>query len=441
MRFLSRNWFKLDSQSKAKDRQKKSRVSKTEAIDHEKKIQQKDQNRAQKHRTNASEERANFDELPHDLVIEIFGRLPSKSLARFLTVSKLWATTIRSPDFIRSYPRGSSWQPRTLIAADLDSHGSGGATGNLCFFKWPSSSSPKSFISRLTCPVNYDQHMECNYHHVNGLISVGYGQEQIVFNPITGRSITLPRARTMRKLVKSFFGYDPVSDEFKVVCMTEKMYDRHHEEPSSEHQVLTFTLGAESSADVKKSWHMINCSIPRRPCTNGVCINGVVYYVARTGAQMSHMRLTRFALRPGDSLDLLTSLPEEIKTSSISNLFLINYEGKVAISTHTSFYTYNVWVMNQEGGKHEWFKKITFSIEPSNWKRLLDNLYVRGATHTGEIILAPTHYSEAFYIFHYNPKKKSCRKIHIQVSARYKVKLHRRKAYVFSDYVDSVRLL
>ncbi|XP_019097357.1 PREDICTED: putative F-box protein At5g15660 [Camelina sativa] len=353
-----------------------------------------------------SEERANFDELPHDLEIEIFGRLPLKSLARFLTVSKLWATTIRSPDFIRSYPRGSSWQPRTLIAADFNSHGSRGAMGNLHFFKRPSSSSPKSFISRLTCPVKYDhQHLECFYHHVNGLISVGYGQEQIVFNPITGKSITLPRARTRRKLVKSFFGYDPVSDEFKVVCMTEKMYGRL-EEPSSEHQVLTFTLG------VKKSWQMINCSVPHRPWSNGVCINGVVYYVARTGAEMSHMRLMRFALRPGDSLDIFTSLPEEINKeieSSIYYLFLINYEGKVAIPTNTSLYTYDVWVMNQEGGKHEWLKKITFSIEP--WKRLFDYLYVRGATHTGEIILAPTHYSNAYYIFHYNPDKKSFRKI------------------------------
>ncbi|XP_010424114.1 PREDICTED: putative F-box protein At5g15660 [Camelina sativa] len=379
-----------------------------------------------------SEERANFDQLPHDLVIDIFGRLPPKSLARFLTVSKLWATTIRSPDFIRSYPRGSSCQPRTLIAADFNSYGSRGVTGNLHFFKRPSSSSPNSFISCLTCPVKYDQHMECNYHHVNGLISVGYGQEQIVFNPITGKSITLPRARTRRKLVNSFFGYDRVSDHFKVVCMTEKMYGRR-EEPSSEHQVLTFTLG------VKKSWQMINCSIPHRPCSKGVFINGVVYYVARTGAEMSHMRLMRFALSPGDSLDLFTSLPEEIETPSIYNLLLINYEGKVAIPTNTSFYTYDVWVMNQEGGKHEWLKKITFSIEP--WKSLFDYLYVRGTTHTGEIILAPTHYSNEFYIFHYNPDKKSFRKIGIQVSARYRVKFHYKTAYVFSDYVDSVRLL
>ncbi|CAL9230407.1 unnamed protein product [Arabidopsis halleri] len=64
-----------------------------------------------------SEERNKFDEIPRDLVIEILARLPVKSVARFLTVSKSWATTIRSPEFIRCYPCGSSSKPRTLIAS------------------------------------------------------------------------------------------------------------------------------------------------------------------------------------------------------------------------------------------------------------------------------------------------------------------------------------
>jgi len=63
------------------------------------------------------EERNKFDEIPHDLVIEILGRLPDKSVARFITVSKLWATSIRSLDFIKSYPLGSSSKPRTLVAS------------------------------------------------------------------------------------------------------------------------------------------------------------------------------------------------------------------------------------------------------------------------------------------------------------------------------------
>ncbi|EOA22542.1 hypothetical protein CARUB_v10003202mg, partial [Capsella rubella] len=354
-------------------------------------------------------ERTNLVELPHDLVMEINGRLPLKSVARFLTVSKLWETTVRSPDFITSYPRGSSGQPRTLIAADLNSnrcHSSRSrVNGDLHL----------SCISRLTIPVTYHHYMKCFYHHVNGLISVGYGQDQILFNPVTGKSIPLPRPKTRRKLVKSFFGYDSVSDQYKVLCMTIKMHGLH-EEPSSEHQVLTLTLGAKM-----KPWDMIKCSVPHRPSSNGVCINGVVYYVARTGAGMSHMRLMRFALRPGNMLDLFASLPEETQTTGI--LFLMNYEGKLAIPSQPTSYTYDVWVLNQlEGANHEWLKKITFSIEPwkTKWNGSCGFVYVRGITHKGEFILAPEYYTNEFYVFHYNPDKNSFRKIVIPVSAGYK---------------------
>lgn len=96
--------------------------------------------------------------------------------------------------------------------------------------------------------------------------------------------------------------------------------------------------------------------------------------------------------------------------------------------------------MNQEGGKHEWLKKITFSIEP--WKsNYIDYLRVRGTTHTGEFILAPTNYTDEFYVFHYNSDKNSFKKIMIQVPAVYKSKLHHKRAFVFSDYVESVRFL
>lgn len=80
--------------------------------------------------------------------------------------------------------------------------------------------------------------IEYHSHHVNGLVSLGYGQEQVITNPSTGKSIILRRVKTRRRFAISFFGYDSVNDQYKVLCMTEKM---HVEEPSSQHQV--FTLG------------------------------------------------------------------------------------------------------------------------------------------------------------------------------------------------------
>jgi len=140
------------------------------------------------------------------------------------------------------------------------------------------------------------------------LIIIGHGPEQVVANPSTGRTIPLPRVKTRRTIATSFFGYDSVSDQYKVLCMTVKAYGDLRDE-SSQHQV--FTLGAK-----KKSFRMIDTSIiPHRPCSNGVCIDSVVYYVAKTGAGMLHLCIMRFDLS-SEILDLFTSLPQEIRPPS-----------------------------------------------------------------------------------------------------------------------------
>ena len=167
---------------------------------------------------------SSFDGLPLDLVIEILGRFPIKSIARFLLVSKLWATIIHSRDFIESFPLGScSSQPRFLIAfSGLDiKKGTHYAKEDWYFFS-------SSFLSRSSCPLPPVYHS----HYVKGLLCIGSGREQFTVNPTSGKSIALPRVRTRRRTTKSFFGYDQVNDEYKVLCMTEALSGLHAEGPS-----------------------------------------------------------------------------------------------------------------------------------------------------------------------------------------------------------------
>nr|VDD33662.1 unnamed protein product [Brassica oleracea] len=142
-----------------------------------------------------------FDGLPLDLVIEIIGRLPVKSIARFLLVSKLWATTIRSRNFIKSFPLGScSPKTRFLIALSVvDRVGEYIAKEDWYFF------SSSSFLSRSSPPPNSFQRIAYPSHYVKGLLCIGCGQEQFIVNPTTGKSIALPKVRTKRKLARSFF--------------------------------------------------------------------------------------------------------------------------------------------------------------------------------------------------------------------------------------------
>ncbi|XP_010431583.1 PREDICTED: putative F-box protein At1g26515 [Camelina sativa] len=335
------------------------------------------------------QEENKFDELPPDLVIEIFRRLSLKTVAKCLTLSKSWATTIRSRSFLTSFPS----QPCTVIAFARPLHIANRKEVRLHFFLSSSSSSTSSFLSRFsTCPSLYPDKLAYYYNHANGLISIGYGREHLVANPSTGSFISLPRVKTRGRgrVVRSFFGYDPVSDQYKVLAMTERSYD-HQQESSSQHQL--FTLGE------KKPWKLLDCSIPdHRPWSNGVCIDGVVYYVAKTGQGMSQLSIMRFELRT-DSLNLFTSLPEEIQTPSLHSDTLMNYKGKLAIATEITAFIFDL-----DGEKHEPLKKITFGIQR-----------VRGTTHTGEFIFAPWRYYGDFYVSYYNPDKNSIKQKKLQI--------------------------
>ncbi|KAJ0232582.1 putative F-box protein [Hirschfeldia incana] len=374
--------------------------------------------------------KSNSDEipqnLPQNLVMEIIRRLPAKSVARFLLVSKSWANLITGRDFIRSFEtRSCSSQPRLLVCFI-------GRTKPCkrqhCYF-FSSSSSSTTFLSRVKCPREDPECFSGHPHYANGLIRLGYGEKKLVCNPSTGKSITLPRVKSMKTVSKSLFGYDPVNEEYKILCMT-KMLKPNGINPHSRYEYQVHTMGA----DEQSSWRTIECGIPHLFCCNAyVCIDGVVYFVAKTGADLC---LMKFDLRY-EKWDLVTGLSSDMSRLG-DDCTLINYEGKVAITTNPSGYTFNVWVIDQAAREPGWLKK-SFSIE--SWK-FLSKLCISGSTHTGEFVLAPRYYSHDFNVILYNPNTNGLRKIKIDVTGGNEFKLGRRtKAMAFWDYAESIRLL
>ena len=200
--------------------------------------------------------------LPPDLLIEILSRLPVKVASRFFLVSKLWSTIISSQDFIRSFPSHSiqPHPPRLLYAVNNIEKQNG-------FYKWFFYSSPsttlveediifQSSISRTTCEI-WSQ-SPSHVHYVNGLISFGYGEKQIITSPSTGKTIYLPKVRSRKQIIRSYFGFDPVESQYKVlaVCMSDKVGD-YSKVPSSEHKVFTL-MGREGR--VAQTWRMVKCN-------------------------------------------------------------------------------------------------------------------------------------------------------------------------------------
>ncbi|EFH48861.1 hypothetical protein ARALYDRAFT_911504 [Arabidopsis lyrata subsp. lyrata] len=278
-----------------------------------------------------------FADVRLDLMIEICMRFPVKSVARFLLLSKFWVRSMS--------------QPRLQVQVVF---------------------------------MDLDRQKKCqDWSRPALLISLGYGLEKCIANPSTDTSTVLGRVQTSSTNAQSFFGYDQVNDEYKLLVMCMSMNGPPGRRISSNHQVVT--LGAKN-----KPWRMIDYITPHQPVFNSVCIDGVLYYVAFTGDKFSQVSLMRFNLR-SEKLDIFTSL-----------------SGKVALATKTPSYKFELWILDQHAEAHGWLKK-SFSI--NSWKMLLrlDNLFIRSTTHTGDFILAPRYYSNKFYVIHYNPDTNSFR--------------------------------
>ncbi|KAL1215224.1 putative F-box protein [Cardamine amara subsp. amara] len=354
-----------------------------------------------------------------DLLIEILNRLPAKSVVRFLLVSKSWAEIIRSNGFCLTQPL------RFLIALTTDTDDQKGRI-NFSFFSSSSLSSSSttvstSYLSRITIPSRL---YSCHSYYVNGLINIG----QIICNPCTGKYITLPKivktpTCNRPSLAMRFFGYDPVNNQYKVLCMLPNL-EGQATTPWSDFRV--FTLG-----DKPKSWRLIDCCIPHCPRANGLCIDGFVYYLAHMGTRMS---LMRFDLK-SEKFDIFARVSEDLRDLWINNngsRNLINYHGKVAIAVQPFHQIPLIDLYVFEAGEQD-FKETTFHNLPK------PHLRMKGITHTGEIIFAPSCSKNEANVYHHDLKGASdFKKIKIEVDAN---RLWFGQSIYHMGYLESLLLL
>ncbi|KAJ4912062.1 F-box protein [Raphanus sativus] len=336
------------------------------------------------------------DPIPLELLFIVFLKLPAKTLARCVCVSKRWASVIRSQDFIISFQS----QSRILFFI-RDYH-------QTRFENWFFSSNQQgtsSFLSRTTCHVSNSRSRCRQPQEVNGLICCGYGTSPVIYNPSSGKSLTLPRIYlnlNVGPYVENILGYDPINEEYKVLSMT-PLPGNHSSDsiiPYKEHKV--FTLGSQGV------WRMVECNTIHCPGTISVCINGVVYYGAYVGESMKQLSLVRFDVRT-EKFGFM-KMPESVQILSYYSSTLMNYHGKIALAYSTGYDTYELWVL-EDAKEHEW-SKMCFSTRA--WTQPCVKFEVEGVTRMGEIILTPRYGGVEFYVVYYNLVTKQFRKIGIE---------------------------
>ncbi|KAL0858083.1 hypothetical protein Bca101_063237 [Brassica carinata] len=347
-----------------------------------------------------------FRNLPNDLNVEILMKLPPKSIVRLRFASKHLSSIILEKEFTKLYMTRSSTQPRHLISVLR-----GGS--NMQMQRFHSFSQDHPSDSNLD-EVSYKLDPNLPYvftPSVRGLICGRDGTKMIVGNPSTGQFVSLPTVESRRQDILSAFGYDPVNDVYKVLCMKVVTKPSNmsrgggggdivawEDIMSEEHQVIT--LGA------KQEWRMVECKYPHRPYSGyqEICRDGVMYYLASYKQKRS---LMSFNLSSEDFN--VIKLPEDKMLQQFG--FLTNHTGKITIVSQAYSITIDLWVL-EDANKEVWSKAAVVFPPVAVYGRLHRVFFAfSGILGTGEMIFSPYTFAprttpNPFLFIGYDPKSK-----------------------------------
>ncbi|CAA7026596.1 unnamed protein product [Microthlaspi erraticum] len=340
-----------------------------------------------------------MNSLPTDLFLEIFSRLPAKSVAKCLFVSKQWASILGGQDFTELFLTRSSTRPRLLFAIKEVQN------SELHFFSSPQPQNPYEKSSLVV--VSPDSHIKfpkgmhrefCG--HTSGLIFIhgnliSNNSVQVISNPSTGQCASLPKLKTTNVYSKSYLGFDPIGKQFKVLCID-----------NGSARILTLGTG-------KMTWRNIQYSLTHEPLYEGICINEVLYYVAQRTDETSYGIVC---------FDVRSEKFNFINTKIFYKL--INYKGKLGRVGLDYIYDGGSCTIElrllvlEDVEKGEWSDNVYFLRDD----KFLDGgrsgfryLDVAGATAMGDIVLSMANTSKRqFYVFYFNPERKTLQSVEIQ---------------------------
>ncbi|XP_010492654.1 PREDICTED: putative F-box protein At3g10790 [Camelina sativa] len=356
-----------------------------------------------------------LERIPLDMKEDILMKLKGKCISKFISISKSWSSIIRSKRFTNLYLNRSLAQPRILLS--LTHHGD----NEMQLFYSCSQEDPSSDHQTVSCPpLNHDNLFEFSPPVCGLLCCLNDNNKVMIGNPTTCQFITLPRVQTVRKDISYFFGYDHVNLEYKVLCMTASRNGTASDVVSQEHQV--FTLGAR-----RKKWRKIECKHPHytSPRTQGLCSNGVVYYLAWIQLDLY---LIRFDVRSEKF-----SLIELPKGGNVQ--YLSHYGEKIAAANLLVTGTLDLWVLEDASEPH-WSE---ISIVIPSWTDSygqFEFFMLRGRLGTGELVLAPVFVTDPFFILCYDLKESKARKIQMEGIGTHSMRIN-----VYLDHVESPMFL
>ncbi|CAA7061412.1 unnamed protein product [Microthlaspi erraticum] len=317
---------------------------------------------------------------PLEVTFKILSRLPTKSVVRFRSVSKLWAYITTTPLFTKA--RSSASRPCVLLTFrkyDI-----------LAVFSSPLRNNTSSHVGNYRLPIP-DYGFLPRFESVHGLVCLEAPTQLVIWNPTLKRLFTLPEAKSSEcNYKRGFLGYDPVDGTYKALCILTGRDSR------------ILTLGAQESwrtttNDSSKPVHW-----PTKDC--GRCINGVIYYRANLSFRPLKQVVMSFDLRSEKFLPIEFPMPDH------DRCLMVSYEGKLGLVSSVSS---GVGIWSLENAENQEWSYRKFLLPP-----IYQTWDLKGVTDDGEAIYVPSSFEDSFYVVYFDLKSKSVRETKIQAIGR-----------------------
>lgn len=335
--------------------------------------------------TNNSQSTTSFSDLPPDFVVEIFSRLPAKTLIRSSLVSKTWYSLIVNPNFIsaqiRHYVSSSDNNAVLIIPPYIPEQR----------HAYLISAQTGSVIEKFEVPFNTVTGSLKVLGSINGLLLLTdlHGQHDCRDLYLWNPSVRMHRvvvSSCFKKLVNnredSYYnvglGFCKSSSDYKVVRIVYKVDSKMRRFGDVAPQVEIYSLR-------RRTWtRMKDPKVPRLVSANGTCVNGSYYWLAEAKPGTQDVDKTKCALDElwVLSFDFDTEMFGELKlsdeickcASKIGQCQLMVFEGSLCVcvfgreqSNGVTSYPYYIWAMRQENGGIFWDLRFKVGLEQSGW--------------------------------------------------------------------------
>ncbi|KAL0414714.1 UNVERIFIED_CONTAM: F-box/kelch-repeat protein [Sesamum radiatum] len=281
-------------------------------------------------------------DLPQEILIDIFSRLPPKSVGKCRCLAKLWRKLLSTPQFIKSHLTRKTHQEYLILITPSHSVHS------------ISTIKDDAISRKLELPGDWTEVVgSCD-----GLVLlVNEDYEKFLVNPITLQQITVPNSPLALNRRESFsmhgFGYDSSSDDYKVVTLSYYNTDNEYEPDCVDTFVDVYSVkrGVWKRIDSSPYDHAVPELSP------GAFVNGAIHWLASSREPGYPSVIAAFNL--ADEVFVEIPAPSGVDVQNFVFNKLVVLGGYLCMIDTRGNGPTDVWIMKEYGLVDSWTK---FSI-------------------------------------------------------------------------------